>query len=231
MKMTVGPLPPAVYWRRRAAVGALLMAILLGFATCRSAGSDATPAASRSTPTPTGSAGPSAAPSTPAPGSPAPSSPAPARAATGSAPTSPVGPATQNAPATGGIPDCTDAALRVVASLDGSPVAYGSMPRLHLTVSNAGTVACRRDVGADAQELRVMDGTRRLWSSDDCQPLRGTSVRTLQPGEKRVYTVTWSGKDSTPGCRQARTRVAPGTYQLIARVDTVVSARTSFRIG
>jgi hypothetical protein len=104
------------------------------------------------------------------------------------------------------------------------------MPKLHLTVTNTGQAACRRDVGADAQELRIMDGTRRVWSSDDCEPLHGTSVRTLYPGVPRAYTVTWSGKDSMPGCSAARTRVQPGTYDLVARLGSLTSERTSFRI-
>jgi hypothetical protein len=230
--MTVGPLPPAVYWRRRAAVGAALIAILLGFATCQAGGSDATSTASRSkaTPSPSARTTPAATPTTTPSTTPtrttSTSAPAPA-----SAPASTTAPAPQNAPATGGTPDCADADLQLVASLERKTVAYGSMPKLHLTVRNTGSAACRRDVGANAQELLVMDGTRRLWSSDDCQPLRGTSVRTLQPGEKRVYTVTWSGKDSTPGCKAARTRVSPGTYHLMARLDSLASERVSFRIS
>jgi hypothetical protein len=229
MKMTVGPLPPAVYWRRRAAVGSVLIAILLGFATCQAGGSDPTPAASRSTPSPAPTRNAAVAPSPSASGSPA---PAQAQApAAGGGSTSQDAPAPQNAPAAGAVPDCTDTDLRLVGSLERGTVAYGSMPKLQLTISNTRSAACRRDVGANAQELRVMDGTRRLWSSDDCQPLRGTSVRTLQPGEKRVYTVTWSGKDSTPGCKDARSRVAPGTYRLIARLDTLVSEPVTFRIS
>jgi hypothetical protein len=226
MKMTVGPLPPVVYWRRRAAIGAVLIAILLGFATCRGGGSDAAQTAGQAKPSasPTVGVTPSGAPSSAAPGAAGPVAPAPRESTSA--------PATQNAPAAGGTaPDCTDADLRLTASLDRAAVSYGSMPKVYLTVRNAGSAACRRDVGANAQELRVMDGSRRLWSSDDCQPLRGNSVRTLQPGEKRVYTVTWSGKDSTPGCKQARTRVSPGTYQLLARLDTLVSERVAFRIS
>jgi hypothetical protein len=224
MKMTVGPLPPAVYWRRRAAVGAVLIAILLGFTTCQGGDSGGSSAAARSKSTPS--------PSSKSTASPTPSASTSAGPRAGSAsPIAAPAPATPREPAAAGTaPDCADADLRLTASLDRATAAYGSMPKVHLTVSNAGSAACRRDVGANAQELRVMAGTRRLWSSDDCQPLRGTSVRTLQPGEKRVYTVTWSGKDSTPGCREARTRVSPGTYQLVARLDSLVSESASFRI-
>jgi hypothetical protein len=104
------------------------------------------------------------------------------------------------------------------------------MPRLRLEIRNTGSVACRRDVGADEQELLVMVGTRRIWSSDDCQPLEGKSVRTLAPGEKRVYTITWSGKDSVPGCAQVRTRVEPGRYEVMARLGSLQSERATFTI-
>jgi hypothetical protein len=105
------------------------------------------------------------------------------------------------------------------------------MPRVHLVVRNIGSVTCQRDVGANEQELRVMSGTQRVWSSDDCQPLRGSSVRSLAPGGERVYTLTWSGKDSTPGCTQARKRVQPGQYELVARLGTLMSPRTAFTIS
>jgi hypothetical protein len=228
MKMTVGPLPPAVYWRRRAAVGAVLIAILLGFATCQAGGS--TPKQTKSSASRSKTTVATASP-TPGAATPSPS----AKAALPRKAPADVDPAPQNAPAAVGngstAPDCADADLQVLASLDRGEVAYGSMPKLHLTVGNTGSAPCRRDVGANAQELRVMDGTRRLWSSDDCQPLRGSSVRTLQPGRKLVYTVTWSGKDSVPGCREARTRVSPGRYQLVARLDSLMSERISFRIS
>ncbi|HEY0486735.1 MAG TPA: hypothetical protein VGD72_10850 [Mycobacteriales bacterium] len=199
MKLTVGPLPPVVYWRRRGAVAAALLAVLLGFTTCTAGGSGASSDPPvRAEPAPAPSAAPSATPATPV----------------------------QAAP--GGT--CTDTQLALTAVPASSSYRSGTMPRLRLVVENRGTASCRRDVGADQQELRVLAGTRRVWSSDDCQPQKGTSVRTFAPGEKRTWTVTWSGKDSAPGCAQARTRVEPGAYEVQARLGGLLSARSPFTI-
>jgi hypothetical protein len=198
--MTVGPLPPAVYWRRRGAVGAALLAVFLGFTTC-TAGSDAASPAAQ---------GPSLSPS-PTP------TPVPSASPSALAQAQPGGP-------------CTDEQLSLTAVPARSTYRSGTMPRLRLVIQNVGSASCRRDVGADEQELRVMAGTRRVWSSDDCQPLQGTSLRTLAAGEKRTYTLTWSGKDSVPGCGEVRTRVEPGRYEVQARLGSLLSERTAFTI-
>ena len=125
---------------------------------------------------------------------------------------------------------CTNDQLELTASLTPRAVPSGTMPKLHLSVRNTSTSACRRDLGANQQELRVMDGTRRLWSSDDCYPLRGSAVWTLAPGAKRTYTLTWAAKDSVPGCAEARKRLEPGRYDLVARVGTLIGERTEFSI-
>jgi hypothetical protein len=203
--MTVGPLPPAVYWRRRGAVGAALLAVLLGFTTCTAGGSDAaSDGAEKAAETP------SARPS-PAPVTPVPSPSAIAQAAPGGA--------------------CTDAQLSLTAVPVSESFRSGTMPKLRLVIQNVGSAPCRRDVGADEQELRVMTGTQRVWSSDDCQPLKGRSLRTLAAGEKRTYTLTWSGKHSVPGCAEARTRVEPGRYEVQARLGSLLSERVAFTIA
>ncbi|HEV7826083.1 MAG TPA: hypothetical protein VGP02_14365 [Mycobacteriales bacterium] len=204
MRMTVGPLPPAVYWRRRAALAAALLAVLLGFTTCTAGGSDA----SSDQPAPTRAARSA---------SPAPVTPPPARP-TAIAQAKPGG-------------TCTGQQLSLTAAPTRTAYRSGTMPKLRLVIQNVGSVACQRDLGADEQELRVMAGTRRVWSSDDCQPLQGRSVRTLAPGEKRTYTLTWSGKDSVPGCAEARTRVQPGRYEVVARLGSLQSERTPFTIS
>jgi hypothetical protein len=55
-------------------------------------------------------------------------------------------------------------------------------------------------------------------------------VWTLAPGAKRTYTLTWAGKDSVPGCAEARKRLEPGRYDLVARVGTLIGERTEFSI-
>ena len=235
MRLTVGPLSPGVYWRRRAAVAAVLVAVLFGFTTCATRNSDASSqsAAAKATasPGPSVTASPRAAQASASAApvdSASPKAAAPDAVAPGAAAPAETVPDAKGGPA----PMCTDHQLELTATLGSKAktVRSGTMPKLHLIVRNTGATACRRDLGADEQELRVMDGTRRLWSSDDCQPLSGSAVWTLAPGAKRTYTLTWSGKDSTPGCTEVRKRVEPGRYDLVARLSTMMSDRTTFTI-
>jgi hypothetical protein len=49
------------------------------------------------------------------------------------------------------------------------------------------------------------------------------------PGQPVVYSVRWSGRTSAPGCPADRTVVLAGSYQVMTRVDDVISAPTPFR--
>jgi hypothetical protein len=215
MRMTVGPLPSTVYWRRRAIVlGAVLALVVLVAWGCAAAGSSSATSGGRAggaaTGHPAGSTTSSPTASAPAllPGSPSTTAPA-----TGT----PAAPA-NTTPA----PGCTDAELTVVPAAVGK-VQSGSYPRLSVTIGSTAAHDCSRDIGADQQELRLMQGNARIWSSDDCDPTHGSYLTTFHPGTHVTYTLVWAGKTSTPGCKAPRTVVPPGSYQLVGRVGTKVS--------
>lgn len=172
---------------------------------------------------PTGSAGPllqtpSATPAQPA-------QPAPPPSSTTTAP-----PAEQQRAAPAPSP-CADGDLRVVARTDAPSYAPGRKPVLSLVVENTSDTPCVRDLDAAKQAVAVVkkvgDG---LWGSNDCSPGDTDDVRTLAPGEEAVFSVTWSGRTSMPGCRGERTTVPPGEYQLLARLDGILSEPTSFTL-
>ena len=106
----------------------------------------------------------------------------------------------------------------------------GAEPRFRLAIANRSAVKCVRDVGPSQQELRLVAGGKRLWSSDDCAPKRGADVRTLQPGEKLMYWLTWGGRTSSPGCKATRVKVGPGSYQLVGRLGTANSKPVPFTL-
>jgi hypothetical protein len=89
-----------------------------------------------------------------------------------------------------------------------------------------------RDLDAAKQAVAVVrspgDG---LWGSNDCSPGDTDDVRTLAPGQEAVFSVHWSGRTSRPGCAGERTTVPPGTYQLLARLDGIVSDPVSFTLA
>ena len=200
-----GPLPPGVYWRRRVVLAAavvLLFALLLR--SC--GGGDARLGQTQPSPSASPSSTPSASPSA----SPRPSvtaSPTPTRVP--------------------GEP-CRRGELKVEAVTDAKTYAPTARPKLTIKVTNTGPVACTRDLGSAATELRVLSGNDRVWSSDDCTNKGEPDIVTLPPRGSESATVTWARRRSSPGCDGERPAVPPGTYRLVARAGDVTSAPVSF---
>ncbi|WP_214401867.1 hypothetical protein, partial [Pseudonocardia lacus] len=126
-------------------------------------------------------------------------------------------------PATGPAP-CANAALAVTTEVDPQVNRVGGTAVLRLVVTNVSDRPCLRDLDAARQEIVVwgVDGAR-LWSSNDCSRAAGADLRTLVPGQPAAFAVTWVGRTSTPGCRGTRTTVPVGTYNVMTRVDDVIS--------
>jgi hypothetical protein len=209
-----GPLPPSVYWRRRAlafggcAVAAVVVVWLVAAYAGDSAAVDDVPPAAASVP-PAPAEPPVAVTSSSTTSAPSPS------------PTLPPGPP----------PPCLDAQITVVAESDKSTYRTGEQPLFKIVVSNSGPFPCTKDIGRRLRELVVSsaDGSTRLWSSNDCYATAGTEVRVLQPGERFGYALRWLGTRSEPGCRM-HTPLGPGDYLLTAKVAGKASTPVVFRL-
>jgi hypothetical protein len=225
MRLIVGPLPAAVYWRRRAIVlGALLLAVLMTSYACVAT---AKSGASRpSGTTATSSKSPPAATGT---GQPAESS-------------SPqvIAPAAEVTPTATPEPTldpnlCTDDELKVTAVPARTSLAQGDELNITLLIKNTSNRSCSRDVGADLQELRIVQGTEKIWSSDDCGGLRGHELRQFPVGHERSYSAFWNGKSSS-ACAKSMKRtpdgpVPPaGEYTIIGRVGTDLSSPVTIKL-
>ena len=202
MRLTVGPLPPAVYWRRRAIVLGVL--VLVGYLIVSRCSSDSTGA-----PDNTGqvagdlSASPTATLQRPI---------VPSQAGTPSASAQP-----QPQP-TG---PCTDDEIAVTVSTEGNRTEYakGASVKIFLHIKNTSARSCVRDLGGRAQEVRITQGAQKIWSSDDCSPPGSSDEETLAAGQElQISNLSWDGRVSTV-C-QNRPLVKPGTYQLLGRVST-----------
>jgi hypothetical protein len=218
MRLTVGPLPSAVYWRRRAIVlGALFVVLLVLFTTCRGGGGSG---ASKTNATSTPTADSSEAPSTPDPEE----SPAtPTQAPTTGAPAGP--PATSAAPGKVPADSCTDAEIKVtpVPSLTTAPA--GQTITIKLRIKNESDRQCTRDVGPDEQEIYITKGAQVIWSSDRCSTFRGSEPKPFTTNLEMEYQVTWNGKQST-GCQNGAatgSAPSPGEYQVFGRLGTDLS--------
>jgi hypothetical protein len=237
MRLTVGPLPPAVYWRRRAVVvGALLIVVLALFYTF--GGSSNTPAGAQTTvDSTTAAVTPDTTPTVLTPiitdnkPDKDPDDEVPPTAFTLPT-TGPTGsPAAAEAPVSG---PCADSEIQVTASPASSKVPAGKPVDFTIKFRNIGKRSCNRDIGADAQELKLFDGEKVIWSSDDCNARHGSDVRKFAPDDAVAFTLTWNGRRSRSGTGATNCSTAPvpaiGTYALQGRLETAVSALVALRL-
>jgi hypothetical protein len=230
MNLTVGPLPPAVYWRRRAIVlgGLLLVVLLVAYACSGPSNSSASGRQSTGPSLPsTGSS--SVAPSTVDSSAPVDEFPPPSTPVS-SSPSPTVPPSPTLSPT--GITTCTDDQIKVTpvitsTSPTSSKLVHGGTFDLKLKIRNVSTVTCRRDVGSVPEELFITNASdAEIWSSDACAKAGGKThdVRTFAPDIEIYAEVQWSSYNiADGGCAKSPTPAPVGTYTLTGRVGTASS--------
>lgn len=217
MRLTVGQLPPSVYWRRRAVVAAAVLAVILFIAFSCSGGEEPgkKPAAN---PTTTGD---------PTTTSPTPSVPA-AITPNATDPSSglPINPGNQGG---GGVTGagagetCTDAELSVTAAAENTSVRQGVPVTFYIRIKNVSTRQCSRDLSAQAQELYLEQNQAKQWSSDLCSSSTSSGdVRPMQPNIEHQFNQVWNGQGNAQSCTN-RQFLKAGSYQLRARLGNIVS--------
>jgi len=218
MNLTVGPLPPAVYWRRRAlVVGVLLVIVLLVTYSCGGSGAGQPRSNSAGA---TGQPDPTVSELHPQTGPPPSTEPAPAPAVSSVSSQAVVVPASDF---------CSDDEMQLTPN--GQKIIGGSFPyQFTLRIKNVSDRTCKRDIGADPQELHIVQNGQTLWSSDSCQTAHGQpDVRTFQPGIEAMFTLGWDGSVGT-ACNNKQ-KAAAGTYQVVAKLDTKLSTPTNFTVS
>lgn len=225
MRLTVGPLPAAVYWRRRAVVlaGLALIVLIISYA-CGGSDAPMAGASNNATADPTSTDRTAADPMSTKPSSPKPATSSPKPTATPGAFTLP--------PAGTDLP-CADTEMAVVASAGADRVTQGQAVDVTISIKNVSNRTCKRDIGADMQELRLVSGKTTIWSSDDCGANRGSNVSSFPPGRQVSYTLTWQGKRSRTGTGAVNCGLGapdPGSYHLVARLDQKLSEPFSLHI-
>ncbi|HEV7870932.1 MAG: uncharacterized protein JWR62_575 [Modestobacter sp.] len=221
----VGPLPAAVYWRRRVLLLGLVLAVLGGgwLTVAALTGRDA------ADPVAAGDAGRSVArPSleavVPSLASVRVPTVAPSPEPAAETPAPPDGPAS-GGPVPGG--PCSDDMIAVEVRAPGPSVDARSKPTLDLVVTNVSAVPCVRVLDKGLQEIVLVDaGGDRVWGSNDCFPEASNDTRTLGPGEAVVFPVVWSGLSSQDDCAGERAPLPRGDYVLRGRLDTKPSGDT-----
>jgi hypothetical protein len=230
MNLTVGPLPPAVYWRRRALVlGVVLLLVILLVSMCGGRGGASKDHAGLASSSPTSSPTPGDGSRPPILGGPGSATGTPGGTGADSATPDPGG-ATPPSGASVDPSVCTDAEILLTPSIE--EVAAGNYPyQMTLKIRNTSKRTCKRDVGAGPQELHITDSAGHVvWSSDYCQNgAGGSDVRTFGPNIETPFKLVWDGDGDGPGCVKG-TRLPPGSYQLVAKLGTKVSAPVGFTV-
>ncbi|MDR7280322.1 hypothetical protein [Catenuloplanes atrovinosus] len=230
--MTVGPHPPAVYWRRRAVVlGAILVVVMVIAYSCTRGGGTDTPTGqgagtgspnADSTPAPTASAS-VLTPRTDPPGQDQTFAPAPEGGSAGRP--QPEDSLFPTAGADGivvGGSGCAQGAITITAASDKPSAARGAGLQFQLSIKNSSTQSCTVDVGSREQEIYLKRGAETVWSSDTCADPGASDMRTFAPGEQTtIGTVNWNGKSSAKCSDGSPAGDAPaaGTYQLFGRLS------------
>jgi hypothetical protein len=222
MKLTVGPLPATIYWRRRAVLlGVLLVVVVMFWASCSGppAKSDARPNGASAT----GSSSPAATPT---------STELTPIVASGQPSSGPSGGAAPPAHTTGTASvtvSCADADLQLTAAPETAVAPNGAYLRLKLKIKNISGRACLRDLGSDHQELYILSGTTKMWSSDACNAFHGSNLTVMQPNIEHLYENNWNGTASSAGCTN-RQPPGQGKYQLFARLDNMISPPATIQL-
>lgn len=215
MRLTVGPLPAAVYWRRRAVVvGAILLFLIVVMYSCTGPGESGLAAQPGTSAEPPPQQTPTVL--TPETGAPPSSEP----------------PATASAEPSKDGAGCTDAEVSVVPVPSQKSARPGVTIDLRLRIKNVAKRTCTRDVGALAQEIYIKVGAQKVWSSDTCSTARDSNVQSLQPGIELEYRVSWNGRDSSKcaGGFASGPHPEPGEYQIFGRLGTKISDPVAFTI-
>lgn len=214
--------PPSkqmMYRRRRAAVLGVLLIILVlivvGISKCSSG--DATPVIPTVTPT-----APTPTPTTTL---------IPNVGATPGATTTPGAIAGIDTGYQGTEPVCTTKMLKVTATTDKDSYAAGEKPLISMSVQNAGTTACKLNVGTNAQVFQISSKGQLIWQSTDCQTgaLEYWALLTPKQSMSSATPLTWAREKSSSDTCDAAARVqAPAggaTYYLTTFMGAAKSAQ------
>jgi hypothetical protein len=195
----VGELAPSVYWKRRVFLLAAVVLVLVTIAVlvARAGGGDKPKSGAAFTP-----AGQSTPPATDVQRTPTSST---ARSTTAASSSSAAAPKA-----------CIASQLSIAAATGTKNYPAGAKPTVSIVVTNKGPTPCVQDLSDSQIELRVYNGSARVWGSHDCALQPGTAPATLPVGQPIRRDVQWSGLSSQPACAGTRTRVGAGTYTLFA---------------
>jgi hypothetical protein len=129
------------------------------------------------------------------------------------------------------VPTCANADLEIKPKPADTQTPKGARLRIDLVIANISDRPCKRDIGADQQEIWLTRDGERIWSSDDCNPQRGSYVEVLAPDDPvERFWVTWDGRTSAPKCEGDREVAPEGSYSVRARLGDLKSDPVTIKV-
>ncbi|CAB4330591.1 unannotated protein [freshwater metagenome] len=212
-----GPEPEAVYWRRRIGVLVALLTVIIVIGKLVFSGADPTPIASSSAVPQLGEPSIAASIAANEPTS---------NPSNDSSDVQSLEPAVQ---ATLQAGECSDNDVSVLVVADRESTNVGQGIHIEFTVKNTSGTGCTRDVGSGANEVYIMTGTTKVWSSDYCNPSTAKNPLRLASGQKWSVSIVWDGKVVGKQCAVGK-KAQSGKYRVYGRNGELISRGTTFTI-
>lgn len=211
-----GPLPPRVYWVRRAIVAAVALLLVVGVSKLLGGGGDgkdSTPAAEIVSNQPTTSA-----PATRTPGK---------KGAKGAQQAQPRKPKRTPLPQPQG--PCADSDVVVTPAVEKAHA--GGVVTIALLITSKTAPACTFEVSRDSVVLKLTSGDDKIWTTQQCPkavPTATVIARQQVPGRVEV---NWHGHRSNEGCTSAAPWALPGYYHAVAAALGSEATDVQFFLG
>jgi hypothetical protein len=126
---------------------------------------------------------------------------------------------------------CVPARITLLAVADKTTYASTEQPKISMSITNTGTVACTMNLGSTQQELIITSGSETIWNSKDCQTAAVDTPVTLKAGEVRTTpAIGWDRtRSATSTCDASRPPVTAGgaSYHLGVKVGSLSSKVTA----
>lgn len=221
LRNPAGPLPAGTYWRRRAIVLAVILAVVVGvvWACTRNSDAQQKPMSAASSSSPAGL--PTVPEETTSPtvtSSAAPSGSASSGSGTPSATDSGSTSSSPSLRKKNGKPICPADDLRVSVRSNKKFYSPGENPKFTVLIVNLRKSTCYVDMGKESAWLTVISGKDRIWSNADCSDRKDESLRKFPSGDVYTSTVTWKRNRSAKGCERTNQEAKPGYYVIAAKV-------------
>ncbi|MCQ9387316.1 hypothetical protein NQ038_01435 [Brevibacterium sp. 50QC2O2] len=126
---------------------------------------------------------------------------------------------------------CDEGAVQMSAKTDKKSYKPDGMVKMVLTVKNASGESCNIAVGVKQQDFQIKQGDKTVWSSRFCQT--GTvddQTATFAAGASKDAKLEWHMESVDDKCNRVADEVPAGDYQLVVKLGDKSTAPAGFKV-